>query len=73
MAWLQVHIAVARRHLDEAVALHTAAGRLGAAARTSVTLADIDRYELQRDQAADRMERAFAAHRGSNPDGAVRG
>ena len=60
MAWQQLHTAVARRHLDEALALHTSAGRLGAAARTSVTLADIDSHELKRDQAADRMERAFA-------------
>jgi class 3 adenylate cyclase/tetratricopeptide (TPR) repeat protein len=60
MAWQQLHTASARRHLDEAVALHAAAGRVGAAARTSVTLADIDSHELKRDQAADRMERAFA-------------
>ncbi len=60
MAWQQLHTTNARRHLEEAVALHTAAGRIGAAARTSVTLADIDTHELKRDQAADRMERAFA-------------
>ena len=59
MAWQQVHAQKARRHLDEAVALHAAAGRLGAAARTSITLAEIDAHELKRDQAADRMERAF--------------
>ena len=60
MAWQQLHTSVARRHLDEAVALHASAGRLGAAARTSVTLADIDAHELKRDHAADRIERAFA-------------
>ncbi len=60
MAWLQVHAADARAHLEEAVALHTAGGRIGAAARVSVTLAAIDAHELQIDAAADRMERAFA-------------
>src|SRR6202165_5137723 len=42
MAWLQVNVASARKHLDEAVALHTAAGLSGAAARVSVTLAELD-------------------------------
>jgi tetratricopeptide (TPR) repeat protein len=60
MAWQQLHTAAARRHLDEAVALHTAEGRIGAAARTSVTLAAIDAHEVKSEQAAIRMERAFA-------------
>jgi len=60
MAWLQVHAAVARRHLDEAAALLTAAGSVGAAARIAVTLAEIDAHEIRPDDAADRMERAFA-------------
>jgi tetratricopeptide (TPR) repeat protein len=61
MAWLQVNAEVARQHLEEAVALHTAAGQIGAAARVSVTLAALDAHELKVGQAADRMERAFAA------------
>jgi tetratricopeptide (TPR) repeat protein len=60
MAWLQLNASTARNHLDEAVALHAAAGRLGAAARVSVTLAEIDSHEMRRDQAAERMELAFA-------------
>ena len=60
MAWLQVNVASARKHLDEAVALHTAAGLPGAAARVSVRLAEIDSHEMRRDQAAERMEHAFA-------------
>lgn len=60
MAWQQLHTASARRHLDEAVALHTSEGRIGAAARTSVTLAAIDAHEVKREEAAVRMERAFA-------------
>ena len=60
MAWQQLHTAAARRHLDEAIALHTAEGRIGSAAQTSVTLAAIDAHEVKREQALDRMERAFA-------------
>jgi class 3 adenylate cyclase/tetratricopeptide (TPR) repeat protein len=60
MAWLQVSCDVARRHLEEAAALHMAAGHIGASARVSVTLAAIDAHELKVGQAADRMERAFA-------------
>ncbi|HWW10798.1 MAG TPA: adenylate/guanylate cyclase domain-containing protein [Candidatus Acidoferrales bacterium] len=66
MAWLQLNASTARKHLDEAVALHTAAGRLGAAARVSVTLAEIDSHEMRRDQAAERMELAFAALSGAD-------
>ena len=59
MAWLQVNIDVARQHLEEAVALHMAARRVGAAARVSMTLAAIDAHEFKVPLAADRMERAF--------------
>ncbi len=68
MAWLQVHIAAAREHLEEAVTLHTAAGRIGAAARASITLAELDAHELHSERAADRMEAAFEALLGANPD-----
>ena len=63
MAWLQLNVDVARQHLEEAVAVHTAAGRVGKAARVGVTLAAIDAHEMKADAAADRMERAFAAIR----------
>jgi class 3 adenylate cyclase len=66
MAWLQVHVDDARRHLEEAVTLHTAAGRIGPAARVSVTLSAIDAHELNVGAAADRMERAFALLRESD-------
>ena len=65
MAWLQVHPDQARRHLEAAVALHEAAGRLGAAGRVSVTLAAIDTHQLKVKDSADRMERAFALLRDS--------
>lgn len=66
MAWQQLHTAAARRHLDEAVALHMAVGRIGAAARTSVTLSAIDAHDLKRDQAAERMEAAFSELNGAD-------
>ncbi|MGA7989201.1 MAG: adenylate/guanylate cyclase domain-containing protein [Candidatus Dormiibacterota bacterium] len=69
MAWLQVHVDAARQHLEEAVALHTAAGRAGAAARVAVTLAAIDAHEFKLTQAADRMERAFVTLKDANIKG----
>ncbi len=69
MAWLQVDVARARHHLDEAATLHTAAGRIGAAARISVMLADLDAHELQSGRAADRMETAFATLAGMEASG----
>ncbi len=65
MAWLQIHVDDARRHLEAAVGLHTAAGRLGAAARVAVTLSAIDTHELKYGDSADRMERVFALLSGS--------
>jgi class 3 adenylate cyclase/predicted ATPase len=67
MAWLQVRVDEARRHLEAAVALHTKAGRIGAAARVSVTLSAIDTHELKSAASADRMELAFASLRESEP------
>jgi class 3 adenylate cyclase/tetratricopeptide (TPR) repeat protein len=61
MAWLQVHVSPARTHLEQAVAFHTAAGRIGQAARASLRLSEIDAHELHQQKAAERMERAFSA------------
>jgi predicted ATPase len=69
MAWLQVHVAAAREHLEQAVALHTEAGRIGRAARASLTLSEIDTHELHPQESADRMESAFAALQESGASG----
>ncbi len=69
MAWLRVDIPDARQHLEEAVVLHMAAGRVGAAARASITLGELDSHELQMEQAADRIERAFVTLSESRSEG----
>jgi class 3 adenylate cyclase len=61
MAWLQLNAVAARAHFDEAEALHSSAGRVGAAARVSVLLATIDVYELKAATAVARVERVFDA------------
>ncbi len=71
MAWLQLNVGAARTHFDEAEALHLAAGRLGAAARVSVSLAAIDVYELKSESALARVERVFTTLSGreaTDPD-----
>ncbi|HEY8754843.1 MAG TPA: adenylate/guanylate cyclase domain-containing protein [Candidatus Dormibacteraeota bacterium] len=61
MAWLQLNVAASRAHFDEAEAMHTAAGRTGAAARVSVRLAGLDVHELKAESALARVERAFSS------------
>ncbi len=60
MAWLQLKVPDARAHFEEAHALHSAAGRVGAAARVSVLLSALDVHELKSDVALGRVEEAFA-------------
>ncbi len=60
MAWLQLNVADARSHFEEAYALHMAAGRVGPAARVSTRLAGLDVHELKSESALARVEEAFA-------------
>jgi tetratricopeptide (TPR) repeat protein len=58
----------ARRLFEESIALHEQLGDTHAAARVSTRLARVEQFTGRRDEAMERMERAFAVISADDPD-----